>query len=92
MAETAAISAHVAMVQATKASGVLVRVGRQDFMFIASKVKNPLVVVAKTGWLGHEYKYLTSYKGLTFFTQSPQPLDLPGDAEVVQAQQIWMPS
>ena len=83
-------AAHAAMVQAVKASGVLVKVDPQDF--IASKTKNPLIVAAKAGWRGNQYAYLTSYKGLAFHTQTPQPLDLPGDAEVVNAQQIWMPS
>jgi hypothetical protein len=88
----AAAAAHAAMAQATKASGVLVKVDSQDFMFIVSKTKNPLIVAAKGGWLGNQYTYLTSYKGLAFHTQSPRPVDLPGDAEVISAKQIWMPS
>ena len=92
MAYGGAAAAHAAMVQAVKASGVLVKVDPQDFILIASKTKNPLIVTAKAGWRGNQYAYLTSYKGLAFHTQTPQPLDLPGDAEVVNAQQIWMPS
>jgi hypothetical protein len=37
------------------------------------------------------YLYLTSYKGLAFFTKSPEPLILPGGSEVIQAQKIWIP-
>lgn len=35
--------------------------------------------------------YLTSYKGLAFFTKSSTPLNLSGDIELVLAQKIWIP-
>ena len=37
------------------------------------------------------HKYLTSYKGLAFFTKSPSPLVLPPRAEVVSAKAISIP-
>ncbi|MEL7562365.1 hypothetical protein [Dehalogenimonas sp. 4OHTPN] len=92
MAYGGAAAAHAAMVNAVKASGVLIRVDAQDFIFIASKTRDPLIVTAKSGWRGQKFAYLTSYKGLAFHTETPQQLDLPGDAEVVNAQQIWVPS
>jgi hypothetical protein len=92
MAYGGAAAAHAAMVQAVKASGVVVKLDPQDFILIASKTRNPLIVAAKAGWRGQKFAYLTSYKGLAFHTESPSPIDLPGDAEVVNANQIWMPS
>jgi hypothetical protein len=38
------------------------------------------------------HRYLTSYRGFGFYAQSREPLELPSGAEVVTAQQIWMPS
>jgi hypothetical protein len=35
--------------------------------------------------------YLMSLKGLAFFTQSPEPLHLPGGGVVVEATSIWVP-
>jgi hypothetical protein len=39
-----------------------------------------------------KHRYLTSYRGFGFYAQSKEPLELPPGAEVVTAQQIWMPS
>jgi hypothetical protein len=36
------------------------------------------VVVAETGLLKSKFKYLTNYKGLNFYTESSEPIDLPG--------------
>ncbi|XUW99490.1 MAG: hypothetical protein TUN42_06230 [Dehalogenimonas sp.] len=92
MAYGGAAASHAAMVQAAKASGVIVRLEAQNFVLIASKTRNPLIVTAKAGWRGNKFSYLTSYKGLAFYAELSQPLDLPGDAEVVNAKQIWVPS
>jgi hypothetical protein len=87
----AVAAAHQAMVNAVKASGTLVRVEPEAFAMILSKVRDALVVHAEGGLFSTNYQYLTSYKGLTFFTKSPQPLSLPGGCEVVVAKKIWMP-
>jgi len=80
---------YAAMAQAIKASGAIVRVEPEYFLKI---LKNyALVVAAKGGFIKNNYQYLTGYKGLVFFTVSPQPLALPGDAEVVNSKQIWIP-
>jgi hypothetical protein len=34
------------------------------------------------------YQYLTSYKGLAFFTKSPSQIPLPGDAELISAGEL----
>lgn len=87
----AAAGAAAAMAQATKASGVIVRVGPDDFLRILEQQPAPLVVHATGGFLSTNYQYLTSYKGLAFFTKSNMPIDLPADTELVEAQKIWIP-
>lgn len=77
--------------QAIKASGVIVRVNSNDFMTILRKNDKPLVVLAKGGFLSANYKYLTSYKGLAFFTKSKEPLLLNSNVEVIEAKKIWIP-
>lgn len=87
------MSAAAAMVvQAIKASGVVVRVEPEDFRMILQMNPEPLVVGAMGGFFNTKYKYLTSYKGLAFFTISPEPIELPPAAEVVRAKSIWTPA
>ncbi len=84
-------AAAAARVKAIKASGVIVRVEPDDFVGVLKRQPGALVVHA-TGWFfGASYKYLTSYKGLAFFTKAPAPLDLPAGTELVQAKAIWVP-
>jgi hypothetical protein len=90
MAEAAAHAAAIA--QGIKASGVLVRVEPGDFLKILHRQDEPLVVRAQGGFLRRAWHYLTSYKGLAFFTKSADGLLLPGRALVIDARTIWMPS
>lgn len=89
------MSAHAAavaaMIQAVKASGVVVRVQPPEFQSILRRVQDPLVVHAPAGFLWKQHRYLTAYKGLAFFTHAQEPLSLPGAAEVVEARKIWVP-
>jgi len=88
-----AATAHAAMANAVKASGSIVRVDVGAFETVLSRCQNPLVVYSeKRFFTGGYYKYLTSYKGLTFYTKSKEPLMLPSSAEVVQVEKIWIPS
>ena len=84
-------AAHVAMVNAIRASGVIVTVRPDDFLAIVRRLEDPLVVAAQGGILKKKYQYLTSYKGLAFFAQSPVPLMLPRQVETVLAEKIWVP-
>jgi hypothetical protein len=84
-------AAYAAIAQAIKASGVIIRVKPEDFVKILEKTRDPLVVVARGGFIKSNHQYLTGYKGLAFFTKSDRPLSLPGGAEVVTAKQIWIP-
>jgi hypothetical protein len=88
---TSAAAAAAAMAQATKASGVIVNVAPEGFMTIVRRQEKPLVVHAKGGLLKANYQYLTSYKGLAFFTKSPTELELPFGVEFILTKSIWVP-
>lgn len=85
-------AAAAAIANATKASGVLVRVEPEDFQAILERQDEPLVVEARGGFMsGGKHQYLTTYKGLAFFTKSDEPVPLPGTAQRVRANKIWIP-
>lgn len=88
-----AAAAAAAIANAIKASGAIVQVEPADFVSLLAKTANPLVVMAPGGWgwFGANWNYLTSYKGLIFFTKCADPLNLPPDAELVKAGRIWIP-
>lgn len=90
-AAAGAAAAAAARLNAIKALGVLVRVEPDDFLAILHRQSSPLVVHAQSGLFSTTYQYLSSYKGLAFFTRSGTPLSLPPDAEVVRAKSIWIP-
>ncbi len=85
-------AAAAAIAEAIKASGAIVRVEPNDFMTILQRLDNPLIVHTTGGFFSTNYQYLTSYKGLIFFTKSPNPLMLPAKVEIVRAKKIWIPS
>ena len=91
MAAAGGAAAAAAIANAIKASGVVVRVSPADFHAILGKVERPLVVYAKGGLFSASYQYLVSYKGLAFFTKSPEPISLPAEAEIITARKIWAP-
>ncbi|MFO0913143.1 MAG: hypothetical protein U0795_09305 [Pirellulales bacterium] len=86
-----AAAAAAAIAQAIKASGAIVRVAPDDFLAIINRNPEALVVTATGGFISTSYKYLTSYKGLAFYTQAYEPLRLPRGVEIVQAKSIWIP-
>ena len=87
----AAAAAAAAIAQAIKASGAIVNVEPEEFLRILQRTQAPLVIHAVGGFFSTNYQYLTSYKGLAFFTKSPSALDLPNGSEVVLAKKIWIP-
>jgi len=91
MGTTAAGAAAAAVANAIKASGTLVRVSPTNFLTIVSKSEKPLVIVAEGGVFSISYQYLTSYKGLAFFTKSSDPLQLDGSVEIITADKICIP-
>jgi len=82
---------ELAMANAIKASGVVVRVEATDFMKILKKEAEPLVVIGKGGVFSKHHQYLTSYKGLAFFTTSTLALELPGKVQIIAAKTISIP-
>lgn len=87
----AAAAGAAAIAQAIKASGAIVSVEPNDFETILDRSEAPLVVCAKGGFLSAKYQYLTSYKGLIFFTKSNVPMSLKPTAEIIEAKRIWIP-
>jgi len=90
-AGAAAAAAAAAIANAIKASGAIVNVKPNDFLAIAERADKPLIVIAPKTFWSSGYKYLTSYKGLIFYTKSADHLMLPGHAEIIAAQKIWIP-
>jgi hypothetical protein len=88
----ASTAAAAMVVQAVRASGVLMRLDPAEFLGLLARVKNPLIVAAEGGVFTSKYQYMTSYKGLAFYTKSKTPLDLPHDAELVEARTLWTPA
>lgn len=78
--------------QAIKASGAIVRVKPEDFFKIVDRVDRPLVVMSISRLLGKAYHYLTSYKGLIFYTKSREQILLKGNTEYIIAKSIYIPT
>ncbi len=86
-----ATAVAAAIANAIKASGAIVKMEPNEFMGIVRRAGNPAVVQATGGFLNRKMKYLTSYKGLFFYTMSDDRLPLPGDVELITANTIWIP-
>lgn len=89
---TSAAAVAAMIVQAVKASGAIVQVLPEGFLAILGRSERPLVVAAYPRFFSPKHQYLTSYKGLAFYTRSLKPLPLPADIELVEAKTIWVPS
>ena len=86
----AGANAQAAIANAIRASGVVVKVEPTDFFVILKKVETPLVVTGRSSFRKH-YQYLTSYRGLAFFTSSSKELVLPPRTEIISAKSISIP-
>jgi hypothetical protein len=87
----ASAAAGAAITQAIRAAGVIVRVEAPDFLAIVRRHGEPLVVHAMCGMFTKHHQYLTSYKGLAFYVQGPDPIQLPAGVELVEAKRMWVP-
>ena len=85
------VAVHAAIANAIKASGVIVRLEPSEWLSVLKRSENPLVVIAEGGVFKKQFRYLTSYRGLAFFTKSSQALVLPGRSEVITAKSISLP-
>ena len=88
---TAHAAIHAAIANAIKATGVVVRLEPREWLSILKRTENPLVVIAEGGMFKTKYQYLTSYRGLAFFTKSPTALVLPGRTDVITAKSMSIP-
>lgn len=88
----AAAGAAIAIANAVKASGAIIRVEHEDFMTILSRSAEPLVVRSQSGFFTTKYHYLTSYRGLIFYSVGTMPLELPAGTELIEARKIWIPT
>jgi hypothetical protein len=86
-----AATTHAAAMNAIRAFGTIVTVSPEDLIEIVERQDEPLVVTATAGFFKTEYRYLVSYKGLTFFARTSEALELPDRAEVVRAGSIYLP-
>lgn len=91
MAAAGAAAHAAAIANAVKAVGVICRVEPQDFINIIRKVEKPLVVYSEGGFFSKNFQYLTSYKGLAFYTKSAEPIQFAPGAEIIMASKIWIP-
>lgn len=87
----AQVAVHAAIANAIKATGVVVRMEPSEWMSMLKRNDNAVVVVAQGGMFKKSFRYLTSYRGLAFFTKSDQALMLPGRTEVITAKSISLP-
>jgi hypothetical protein len=86
-----AAAAHAALVNALKASGVVVRLEIAEWLKILERTERPLVVLGTGGVFKKHNQYLTSYRGLAFFATSKDAIVLPPRCEIVQAKKISVP-
>ena len=91
MAAASGAAAAAAIAEAIKASGTIVKVEPDVFAALVARAQSPLVVAAPGGFFAKKYRYLTSYKGLAFTTDSDTALPLPPEAEIIAAAKIWLP-
>lgn len=82
-----------AKVNARLAMGSIVIVDPSLFSPLLTKIEYPLVVVSCEKVIFTKlYKYLTIYRGLVFYTDSKQPITLPDNIELIEAERIWTPT
>jgi len=93
VAAGAAAAGAQRIANAIRAAGVFVSVSPTDWLEVLVLQETPLVVRSerKGFFSGVTYQYLVSYKGFAFHTTTQEPMPLPPEAEIVDAQKIWVP-
>jgi hypothetical protein len=84
-------AAVAAMMEATKASGAIVRVEPDAFAQLVGRQDEPLVIRHYGGVFAKRWELLTAHRGFVFYTKTPQLPALPGRTEYIEAKQIWIP-
>ena len=90
-ATTAGSTAGHTLAQAVKATAGLIRIDAAEFQNILNRTENPIVVIAEGGFFSKSTRYLTSYRGFILYTQTRDPLHIPGRAEILRARSLWLP-
>jgi hypothetical protein len=87
-----AAAAATAAMNAVRSFGVIVHIAPEDFLTIVALQDEPLVV-ASNQWIMfvRRHRYLVSFKGLTFFTESPFPLEFDPGILIVHSKSIQVP-
>jgi hypothetical protein len=92
----AAAAARKKKILSSKAFGTVVTVSQEDFVRALGLEPEPLVI--RTGvshfWSDtvHKYRHLTSVKGMAFFCETPEPIELPESAILIEAEKLVVPS
>ncbi len=84
-------AAHFALLQAIYSMSIVVQLKPQAFLSLLEKNEAPMVLTAKGGFIRKHYRYLTTYKGFTFFTKVYEPLMLPKSAEIIEVGRLRVP-
>lgn len=93
MATAGAAAAAAQMTYAVASAGGMVRVEPDVFLTLLDRSENPLVVYSSMWvlFIGRQHQYLTTYRGLTFVTRSPEPLILSKAVELIEAKSMFLP-
>ncbi len=91
MSGSAAAMAASVIANAIKASGVVVEVSPEDFLTIVQCSESALIVHAQSKIIRTSHKYLTSYKGLAFYTKVSELLEFESKVELIEAKKMSIP-
>jgi len=86
----AGMASGVAIATAMNSFNSHIVVEQSEFEQILARCDEPLVITFSGGFFSKKYRYATDYKGYLFCTKLPHPLDLPPNAEVVQAKSVGL--
>lgn len=87
----AASSAAHQRLNAIRAFGVVVRMEPAEWLALVGRQERPLVVVSFGGVFRKRMRYLTTYRGLAFYTESAEDLTLPTTVERIDAAKLVLP-
>lgn len=74
-----------------QAVGPIVFLDAAGFLDVVQKQNDLIVITADPTALLRKYRYITSYKGITFFTQTKEKITLPSNAYVISVEHLHMP-
>lgn len=90
-AGAAAAAAAAARIAAARANGIFVNVDEETFLEIVKSADSPLVIHTRFGFFSKKERYVTSWKGFAFYTDSIRPLDVQGYARMIESRSVWIP-